>query len=163
MNDRDFLEVDLGALDQEWLLQPRLMGEWMDKLADAKAEHSSAEANAKVVWAETALEVRKDPGSFGLDKITEKLVEQVADSHPDVIAAQQAAIDAKHVVDVLSGVTRSLEHKKHALQDLVELQGRDYFSSPKASSEEAKNTEKRIARRRSGTKPVKKKKTSKKS
>ena len=45
--------------------------------------------------------------------------------------AQKLVFIAKHRVDVLSGAVTALDHRKKALENLVDLHGRNYFSTPR--------------------------------
>src|SRR5690606_19360446 len=95
-------------------------------------------------------DIRSDPESFQLEKVTEKAVEATVPLHPKVAKARQSLIEAKHGADVLQAAVNALEHRKRALESLVQLYGMEYYSEPRASGEDAdalRDAQKRSARR----------------
>jgi len=49
---------------------------------------------------------------------------------PKFIKVKREAIVCQCKVDLLFGIERKLVQRKEAIQDLVKLQGRDYFATP---------------------------------
>jgi hypothetical protein len=133
---KPFASIDLGRLEQEWLLQPKLYDKYATKLAGAKELLAKAEAFLEVTEAEVKLEIRKKPLKFGFaDKITEGVVKELLVTDKRYRDALQAVNSTKHDVDVLAAVINTLEHRKRALESLVTLHGQNYFSKPKVSKE----------------------------
>jgi len=129
-----FVHIDLGQLEQEWLKQPRLYEKYATKLAEAKAELVSVEAQFDVTEAEIKLEIRKRPKKFGYaDKPTEAVVKELLVSDLRYQKALKRVNDAKHTVDILVATVNTLEHRKRTLENLVTLHGQNYFSKPKVS------------------------------
>lgn len=133
------VQIDKDRLDEEWVKQPFRFHRFAKRLANARKKWGEAKAHADVVEAEVAQAIRRDPTKFGIStgKPTDAAVKAMVTLHLKVRAAKQAEIDAEHLVDVLEAVVNALEHRKKALENLVYLHGRDYFSAPRERDGEA--------------------------
>jgi hypothetical protein len=133
---KNIYTINKYALDEEWERQPRLYYRYAKKLSIAKRKLREAEGNLEVVDAELDLHVRTRPSRHGLESlksITEKVIANAILRNPKHQRAQRRVNRAKHRVDVLQVVINTLEHRKKALSDEVELFGMNYFSIPTAS------------------------------
>lgn len=131
MSERnDILDPDLNRLEWELHRQPGLMDEWSCKLADARKALDEARNFLDITQAEVSNKIRKDPESFGLDKVTETAISNALIIDSDVMQAKQDWIDARHEFDTIQSMVNALEHKKSSLRELVALHGQDYFSKP---------------------------------
>ena len=155
MKDQREIELDIcvdeNALDQEWVLQPRKYFRYAAKLADARRDLDQSKTEVELVKAELELAIRSNPEKFDLQKVTEAAVTATVLSQAEYGRARQAALDAKHTVDVLEAAVTALEHRKRALEGLVQLRLANYFSSPKAPEgdrEGMAEMEKRLVRGR---------------
>lgn len=135
-------QIDVLQLDQEWLKQAGLHHEYATRLADAKLELERLKATAAVNAAELELAMRADPDGYELPKVTDSVITAALAAEPDVQKYQQLIREAKHEVDILSGACGALYDKRKALENLVQLHGQDYFSTPRvppAGSEAIQN------------------------
>lgn len=145
------ISVDENALDREWVGQPRLFFRYAAKLADARRDSEQAKTEVELVKAELELAIRSSPEKFELAKITEAAVTATVLSQGEYGRVRQASLDAKHTVDVLEAAVTALEHRKRALEGLVQLRLANYYSSPKApegAKEDMAEMEKRLVRNR---------------
>lgn len=123
------LGIDLNELHIQCAKQPDLYGQFAEQLADAKRDHDEAEAELKRVVAELDKRIRSKPHKFDLpEKITEKMVESTIILQDEYQEAQKNVIAAKHQVNLLSGETTRLEHRKRMLTKIVDLRLNDYYS-----------------------------------
>lgn len=129
---REEVGIDENALDLEWRRQPELVFKYALKLGTARLDHDSSKSYVDAIKAEIAREVRNDPTDFGISKLTEAQVKEVVESEERVLEAIEATNAARNKVEVLTAALTALEHKKRALQGLVELHAMGYFSEPKA-------------------------------
>lgn len=127
----DFFEIDPNRLDEEWLWHPKLYHEHAIKLADARKEYEQKKAELEVLTAEIDREIRLTPSGFGLEKITETVVANTVIIQPSYRKLQKEVIEAKHNVAIAEAAVSTMEHKKKALENIVQLRGMDYFSEPK--------------------------------
>jgi len=145
------VSIDPHQLDREWLEQPRMYFRYAAALGDARRELDEAKSSFDLVKAEMYLEVRSNPGKFGLEKVTEKSLEAVVLSQNEYGQAQNEVIQAKHKVDILGAAVTALDHRKKALENMVTLHMADYYSKPRAkgeSKEAVADMEKKAARSR---------------
>jgi len=145
IKDLDYFDVDQNKLDQELFAQPRNYFNVAKAVADAresvdrqKTRVEVAKEELKRVDADLSLQIRKSPGSFGLDKATEGSIEAVLNTHPIHARAFQALIDAKgvlttleHTLGVLDAALGAMDNKKLALGKGVELFIHNYRSTPR--------------------------------
>lgn len=138
--ERHFLNIDQDELDKALVEQPRLFFKHASKLADARLELDEAESRFDVAKADLSLAIRGNPKKYKLGdeiKITEASIDATITTHPKYVEAQGEVNVAKHAVAILQAVATALDHRKRALEKLVDLHGQDYFSSPRVKGEEA--------------------------
>ena len=131
----DHFEINQYALDEEWIRQTRLVYRYGQNLAEAKRDLDVLKAEMDLVDSEMDAEVRRRPSDFGIDKVTERSIQSAIVMSDGYKKIQKEVIDAKHEVDVLQAAVNALEHKKRALESLVQLHGMQYFAEPRASTE----------------------------
>jgi len=136
-DDFSFFDIDEHNLDREWVEQPSLYFKWARKVADARMVLDEAKAEVDVTKAEVSRLIRDDPEDFGLEKVTEAAVTAAIPEHPDMMRAVKALSKAKHDVDIYQAAVNALDHRKRALEKLVDLHGQNYFSSPKAPDQDS--------------------------
>lgn len=152
MNDKwqKDVEINPNTLDVEWCKQASLVGEYCVAQAEARAKLDLAKEAVDVTAAKLGLKIRANPASYGLDKVTEASVQAVILLDTTYAVATQALRDAQYEYDVLSAAVRALDQKKSALENLVRLQGQNYFAGPSAprdlGAEWVKDCERRNAR-----------------
>ena len=131
--ERD-LEIDESALDIEWLEQAGRMFKYCKLQAEALRDMTHAKEEQDFVYAELNKKVRSDPEEYGVVAgsrgITEDAIKAAIQTHADYGKAVDAYIDAKYEYDVVSGAVRSFDHRKAALEKLVQLFGASYFAGP---------------------------------
>lgn len=128
--------IDPDRLDQEWLGHSELVYQYALKLADAKKKLNEAKDTVKVVEAEVARDVRLHPSRHHVDKVTEQTVKHAVQLSAQYQDASEEEIVAQHEADVLQAACNALEHKKRALENLVQLWAMSYFAEPKAPAED---------------------------
>lgn len=133
--DPDIFRPNRDALDGEWVEQPRLYYEWAAKLAEARSEYERTKADLKLVEAELDRDIRRDPESFGHAKITETLVERTIQLQRAYRRAHDLMLQAKHTAEQLEAAVTALDHRKRALEGLVQLWLASYFAAPRVQGE----------------------------
>lgn len=128
---RSVTVIDRDKLDEEWLGQAETFEKYARRLADARNEQSILKAEFELRIAELTAAVRINPSRFGLVKVTESGIEQAVILLKEYQEAQRAMIDASHKVDLLKAVVDAMEHRKRALENLVDLFKASYFSDPR--------------------------------
>lgn len=132
----EFVHVDEHNLDEEWKQQPALYHRYARKLADARHKEAECKADLEVTCAELERAIRATPERYGVSKVTEALVEATVKVQAEYQRAVKAYNDARYNVGILSAAVDALSHKKSALENLVSLWARDYFSTPRLKGDD---------------------------
>lgn len=131
----DIDNIDRTALDEEWLKQPAMYRYFATQAEDANTEADRLEAAVKVVDAEIEKEIR-EWAEKNESKVTDKSVAADVLNNPKHQQVVEKALNARHEARVLNNaVVRSLDHRKKALEKLVELELNGYNSTPKEPRE----------------------------
>lgn len=131
-NKYAFLEIDTESLDSEWEMQPELVFKHGQRLAEAEEEVERAKAELEEEKARLDSQIREDPESYGIIKLTETQVTNTILLQPSYKDALDTYFTARNDYLVCRSVTTALDHKRSALENLVKLYGMNYFSSPRA-------------------------------
>lgn len=145
IKDLEYFDVDPNRLDQELFNQPRNYYNVAKAVADARVDVDRQKTRVEVAKeelkrtdADLSLQIRKSPGSFGLDKATEGSIEAVVTTHPIHARSFQVLVDAKgvlstleHHLGVLDAALGAMDNKKLALGKGVELYVHNYRSTPR--------------------------------
>jgi hypothetical protein len=158
MSDELRLEIDEYRLDKEWVGQPNQRKVWGEKHADALLEVDEAKSALEVTKAQIDKAIRENPERFGLKKITETVVANTILTDLECQEVMKRLNEARHKARIIEAAVEALEHRKRALEKLVDLQGRDYFSEPRAS-EETKEKMDRVEKRAARSRGVKRQKS----
>ena len=129
--DTSLVEIDKDRLDTEWAGQAGLFYDHAMQLAEAKLNQASAKTNVDLVEADLSLKIRSNPDQYGLGKVTEAAIKDTVTTHPAYAKAVAEGYEARYETDVLQAAVDALEHRKRALESLVQLHGMSYFSQPK--------------------------------
>lgn len=129
--EESFLAIDEYNLEREWINQPQLYHRYAEKLAKARLRLDEASASLEVITAEEDKAIRMDPETYGIDKVTEGSVKSTVLLQENYQDAVEAVNKCKYDVAIMQAAVTALDHRKKALEKLVELFLADYFSSPK--------------------------------
>lgn len=122
------LEIEESNLKGEWLQQPDLALKWNRYLARAQKELDAAEARLSLAKADAAAEIRDDPDTYGLTKVTVDAVKDAVVSHSVVKRKDEECREAKYQLELLRGVVFAIEQRKRALIALTEIRQREWTS-----------------------------------
>jgi hypothetical protein len=131
MNYEIDITIDEGALDVEWLEQPRLMLKYARNAAEARKALDEAKEKLDFVKADLDRKIRTDPEDYGLMKVTEPTVAAAIFTCDEYKEANKDYIQAKFDADIAQGATFAFNARKDALENLVRLHGQQYFAGPK--------------------------------
>lgn len=163
------LEPDPDSLDIEWLNQPELMRERSELAAEAalmrdqkKVQMDRAKDKLDKVKAQVAMEVRESPGDFGVEKITDKVVETVVLLDERIETAKEDYYrivgefnEYKHMTSYLYSQVSAAENKKASLEQLVRLLSLGYWAAPTEPKDISRNQTMKDAKRRAYVEKVK--------
>jgi len=124
--------IDMNRLDEEWRDQPRLYYEWASHLAEARRDAAEAANSLKATEADLKSAIRNNPVAYGLgEKPTVDAINAAVVAQPDYTLAAKEVLDADYAVDLIGAAVKALDHRKKALENLVDLHGQSYFSTPR--------------------------------
>lgn len=129
----DYLEdirIDESALDVEWLRQASLTFRYGEHQATMKRIVDRKKEELDLVRAELDKKIRSKPENYRIDKITEAVVQATILQQEDYQEINSELIDARYELEIASAALRALEQKKSALENLVRLNGQNYFAGP---------------------------------
>jgi len=135
------LTIDESALDVEWLQQARLMMQYGRHCSECKLEMDKAKEHLEVTKAELDKDIRANPDSFDLTKITEGVVSNTIILQPEHQEALDAYLNTKYEFDMALNAVRAIDQKKAALENLVRLHGQQYFAGPSVPRDLSKEWE----------------------
>lgn len=129
-HQNDF-HIDLARLEEEWVRQPSLAEEYGRQLADARQEYDLAKRRLDVAEAEAERDIRTDPVSYGISKVTEGAIKAAVILDKRVAKASTEVIQSNHSVGIAEAAKNAIEHRKKALEGAVSLFIAQYYSKPK--------------------------------
>ena len=132
MNYEEAMEIDISALEEEWLSQPALAFKYGKNWAELQKELELAQEEIKLIRSELVEQATGDPEKY-LDtaKATANIVEAYYRNHKrhkaqkDKIVQLQFEANVAEIVKTEISITR-----KRALENLVSLHGQQYFAGP---------------------------------
>jgi hypothetical protein len=127
--------IDPEALDIEWLEQPNVFLRYAEGMANARLEMDQAKEAMDVTKAQVDTEIRRGYHTLGVpgrprDRLTETQVANLVIQDPKYRDAVDKYLTAKHYLEIISARVKALEQRKNALENLVKLNGQQYFASP---------------------------------
>jgi hypothetical protein len=144
------IEINPDSLDVEWVKQASLFGEYCMEQVGARAKLDTVKEHLDVKVAGLGLKIRSNPATYGLDKVTEAGVQAVILLDAECAKLREEIAVAQYELEVTTAAVRALDQKKSALENLVRLQGQNYFAGPSVprdvGAEWVKDCERRSAR-----------------
>ncbi len=146
LNWQNDVAIDVDALDIQWAKQASLFGKYCMEQTGARAKLDAIKERLDVKVAGLGLKIRANPATFGLDKVTEASVQAVILLDPECAKLREEIAVAQYELEVMGAAVRALDQKKSALENLVRLQGQNYFAGPSVPREIGKEWVKEVER-----------------
>lgn len=129
MNIEKDLFVDIHSLDEMIKDQPQKLFQYSDALAEAKQVLGDLELQLSVKTAQVEKLIRAGEYEPAKDvKITEGTVKAFLADDAELIDMQAAIIKQKSYVAKLSGAVDAFQHRKHSINNAIQLWSQNYFS-----------------------------------
>lgn len=125
--------IDPDALDIEWLEQPNTFLFYAEAMANARLEMDRAKEQMDVTKAQVDTEIRRGHALSGTkpkERLTETQISNLVIQDRKYRDTVDIHIQSKHNFEILSARVKALEQRKVALENLVRLNGQQYFASP---------------------------------
>jgi hypothetical protein len=123
--------VDDQQLIEEWMRHPSRVYQYTSLTADLQMQLDMARRRDEVLRADLSLTIRKNPEQFGLQKLTEGVIEAAIAVDEEVRASANKIIKLKNELDLAKAAVSALEAKKKALECIVQLHMTSYYANPK--------------------------------
>lgn len=129
------LDIDENNLLDEWKGQAAMMLNYSIQLADAMQTEDEARAKLTVVAAEIEHDVRTDPETYNITKVTEASVTAAIPVQPEHKIAVKKLNKARHNVRILRAAVEALSHRKSSLQGMTDVFMRQWHADPKSRAQ----------------------------
>jgi len=116
-NAKEFLTIDISALEREYIEAALKYNEVSDALSSATRQLAEHDLRIDIAEATFGAEVRSASASSKV-RMTEKALDEKMMLSPEIQILRQQKIELKENRDVLVGLQRSLEHRREALKSL---------------------------------------------
>ena len=156
MNYEKDMRIDCSQLDIEWLEQSRLTLMYTKHQAQTQKEEEVAKEDLEFVSAELDKEIRNNPAKFKIEKITESVIRNTILLSEEYKKVNVEYTASKFENNIAKGACRAIDTKKVALENLVRLNGQQYFAGPRSprdisqeweKHEKQKNTDSKVGKR----------------
>ena len=115
------LAIDVNALDKDCQRQPQLIMESTELQADYKLESKKAKMEYDEVCSVAEKQIRDNPDTFGIGKITESAVKAAVVIHGDVHNAREKMIYTEYMADKVAAIVDGYHHRRSMLDNEVKL------------------------------------------
>lgn len=132
------LKINELKLEHEWMEQPSLFMKWAELSATARFELDEAERDFELTCATIEQDIRTNPETFGLSKITENALLSAKIMTPQYNEALTKVNKARFNSAVLNSAVKAFDQRKDALENLVKLYGMNYYSNPDVKQPDSK-------------------------
>lgn len=130
-SDKEAIPVDFSNLDREWIDFPEQLFEACEAEREKTAEIKEKKLKLDQLMSEKSTEIRNNPKEFGIDKITERAIEEVLATEEKVVKRKEQLLTLENELEKRKNVRMALYEKRRALENLVTLYGLGYFAEPK--------------------------------
>lgn len=121
------VQIDLNRLETEWHKQASLFYKYSKMLADSDYELTEQKDHLDFVYAKLDGQYREELAG---GKVTEAMIKNNITTNEKYVKAQAKLRDLKYQHNIINAAVKSLEHKKKALENLVQLHLSGYFAQP---------------------------------
>tara|TARA_Y100000310_G_C20213246_1_gene592328 strand:+ start:66 stop:536 length:471 start_codon:yes stop_codon:yes gene_type:complete len=121
------LAIDVNALDKECQQQPQLLTEAGEFLAEIKLKAKQAKMNYDEELSKAERQIRDNPDTFGISKITESAVKAAVVIHGDVHNAREKMLYTEYEAEKVNAIVDGFHHKRSMLDNEVKLYLAGFF------------------------------------
>jgi len=132
------MPISRERLDEECVYQAAFYAEVGDFVSQLKHEARQAKDRADFVAADLRDKARKNPGSFGISKVTIDAIEDAVVIHPEYQKASKFYLDTQYLADCASVLLAAAEQRKSMVKDAVSLFVHEYYSTKQDLTPERK-------------------------
>lgn len=123
------LEIDKDHLEEECQRQPVLYEEVGLLASEARGDAREAKDHVEFVKARLRNDIRANPQSYGLDKVTEGTLDAAVIANVECQEAIRQANELSRVSDALGVLQTAAEQRKAMLRNMTELYVHQYYQT----------------------------------
>lgn len=123
------MPIDRMQLDVECGQQAAFYAEVGELVTELKREFRVTKDRADYIAADLRDKARKNPGAFGIMKVTNDAIQDAVSIHPEYREAQEAFLEAQYLAECASVLLVSVEQRKSMVKDAVSLFVHEYYST----------------------------------
>lgn len=135
---KERMKVDQFSLEEECKKQPLFYKDVGMIHVQARTIMKKARSFLKAKYAEIALEARRDPGKFGLTKVTDASLDSAVITQKEYKELEEEMFQAEEDAEFLGVLLESAAQRKSMIRDLVTLYCRQYYEKEDMHVEESK-------------------------
>lgn len=136
MGYKEDIQIDIDALDKEWVKQAATFQYYAKQEAVALYERDQLADDLTLTQAQLDGDIRLNFGAHGFEsKPTEAAILNSIKQNPRYIKANSLLMKASCKAKIVGGAVRAFDHKKKALEKLTDLYLSGYWAAPKIKSE----------------------------
>lgn len=128
-NLRQRLTIDPYNLEEECVGQPSLYAEVGELATEARSAAKKAKDALDFTRADLSFKIRKEPGKYGVEKVTEASIESAIIIQKEYQQAAAVVIETQKLSDAFGVLQDSVAQRKSMLKDLVSLFIYNYYMS----------------------------------
>lgn len=127
---KTFASVDKHRLDEELEVQADMVADFGEEAAYVGYLLNVKENERKVLAAKLDLDIRSDPKSYGIDKLTETAIKNEVVLNANYQQLTKEINELMYRADLARYNMTALDHRKRELEKLCDLDARGYYSKP---------------------------------
>jgi hypothetical protein len=131
---REKLAINRDELELECQNQPLIYEEIGQEVTKAYRLSKDAKADYDCIVGSTMLAIRKNPGAYGLDKLTESTVNAAVTTDEQVKKSKAEMHQKEEEFKALQILQEACQQRKSSIRDLVDMWVHNYYSSQTLSS-----------------------------
>ena len=136
------VSIDRNSLHHECIRQPQEMAKYVKLHSQAMFDRDKIKRELSVSRAETEKDVRMNPETYEIEKVTESAVKAAVDSDEEVKIKENALIESQYAVSLLGGALESFRDRRKALEGLITLLTMGYWNiEPRPGKEDQRSLE----------------------
>jgi len=142
MNYEKDTNIDPSQLDVEWLEQSRLTLMYTKHQAQTQKDEEVAKEALEFLDAELDKQIRSNPEKYDIVKITEGVVRNTIILNAGHKEGNKQYLEARFENNTAKGAVKAMDVKKTSLENLVKLNGQQYFAGPRSPRDISQEWEK---------------------
>jgi hypothetical protein len=140
------LSIDRNDLHKECVRQPQEMAKYITAHSQSIFDRDSKKRELQVARADAELDIRSNPETYGLDKITEGAVKAATDKDEEVIRLEDELIACDYAVNLMRGALGAFRDRRMALEGLISLLTMGYWNLEPRPDKQLTTTEEKANR-----------------